>query len=72
MPESKEPGRRQAPASEAIQNNWENQAGTTSKHGLSPKAGETYGVGCPAKSKTEQRVFAFQLIELETDNRIRE
>jgi hypothetical protein len=44
--------------SEAIQNSRENKAGTTSKHGLSPKAGETWGVGCPAKRKLNS-YFAF-------------
>jgi hypothetical protein len=53
-------------ASEANQNSWENKAGTTSQHGLSPKARGTWGMGCPAK-KTEQRISAFQLIALKAE-----
>jgi hypothetical protein len=62
-------------ASEAILSCWENKAGNGSKHGKSPKAGRTYGVGCPVRPRTEQRIVAFQLIEAfpkEADETIRE
>jgi hypothetical protein len=54
-------------ASESIQNSWENKAGTTSKHGLSPKAGETWE-WVVLRKENRTAISAFQLIALKAED----